>query len=143
MDIRAPARLQLGSGANTQDRARAATAAATNAVTSAITPYFAAARHAIQRREIITTALVEAIDNCIIYFKSPEDVGIVNNLRRLVIQAITTSVTNTGSNTSRPASGSDSSGAYSSAAKRSRKIYVVATVSPLEESDYPTSGSTS
>ncbi|KAF2178054.1 hypothetical protein K469DRAFT_696164 [Zopfia rhizophila CBS 207.26] len=40
MDIRAPARFQLGRGANTQDRAGAATAATTNAVTSAIAPPF-------------------------------------------------------------------------------------------------------
>ena len=83
-------------------------------------------------------------------FKSPEDVGIANDLRRLVIQAITTSVTNTGSNTSLPVSntslpdsGSDSSGVYSNDAKRPRKTYVEATASPLEESDYSTSGSTS
>ena len=150
MDIRAPARLQLGGGANTQDRAGAATAAPTKAVTSAIAPHFAAARHAIQRRETITTAVAEAIDNCMKGFKSPEDVGIANDLRRLVIQAITSSVTNMGSNTIPPASnislpdsGSDSSGAYSNDAKRSRKTYADAAASPLEESDYSTSGSTS
>ena len=140
MDIRAPARLQLGGGANTQDRAGAATAAPTKAVTSAIAPHFAAARHAIQRRETITTAVAEAIDNCMKGFKSPEDVGIANDLRRLVIQAITTSVTNMSSNTSLPSSGSDSSGSDSSginsnAAKRFRKTYVDAAASSLEESD--------
>src|SRR5690242_9437825 len=72
MDIRAPARLQLGGGTNTHDRA----GAASNAVTSAIAPHLAAARYAIQRREIITTALAEAIDNCMRSFKSPEDTGI-------------------------------------------------------------------
>ena len=85
MDIRAPTRLQLGGGANTQDRAGGAAAAATNAVTNAIAPHLAAARHAIQRREIITTALAEAIDNCMTGFKSPEDAGIANDLWRLVI----------------------------------------------------------
>ncbi|KAF2679196.1 hypothetical protein K458DRAFT_394106 [Lentithecium fluviatile CBS 122367] len=126
MDIRAPARLQLGGGANTQDRAGAATSAATNA-----------------RREVITTALAEAINNCMMGFKSHKDVEIANDLRSLVIQAIATSVTNTGSNTSRPSSGSDSSGAYSSAAIHSRKAYAAAAATPLEESDYSTSGSTS
>ena len=150
MDIRAPTRLQLGGGANTQDRAEGAAAVATNAVTNAIAPHLAAARHAIQRREIITTVLAEAIDNCMTGFKSPEDAGIANDLRRLVIQAIASSVTNTGSNTSLPASntslpdsGSDSSGAYSNDAKRPRKTYVEAAASPLEESDYSTLGSTS
>ena len=80
MDIRAPARLQFSRGANTQDRAGAATAVATNAVTSAITPHLAAARHAIQRRKIITTALAQAINNYIIGFKSPKDIRIISNL---------------------------------------------------------------
>src|SRR5207237_2103763 len=81
-------------------------------------------------------------DNCMTGFKNPEDVGIANDLRYLVIQAITTSVTNIGSNTSLPASGSDSSGVYSNAAKRFRKTYTDTAASPLEESDYSTSGST-
>src|SRR5438874_11168788 len=59
MDIYAPACLQLGSGTNTQDRAGAATAVVTNTVTSAIAPHLVATRYAIQRREIITTALAE------------------------------------------------------------------------------------
>ena len=67
-------------------------------------------------------------------FKSPEDVEIANDLRSLVIQAITTSVNNTGSNSG--------NGAYSSAAKHSRKTFAVAAASPSEESDYSTSGST-
>src|SRR5207237_7245829 len=82
-------------------------------------------------------------DNCMTGFKNPEDVGIANDLRYLVIQAITTSVTNIGSNTSLPANGSDSSGAYSNATKRFRKTYADTAASPLEESDYSTSGSTS
>ncbi|KAF2184844.1 hypothetical protein K469DRAFT_688445 [Zopfia rhizophila CBS 207.26] len=80
MDIRAPARFQLSRDINTQDRAGAATAATTNAITSIIAPHFAAARHAIQRRKIITTALAKAINNYIIGFKSPEDMGIANDL---------------------------------------------------------------